>query len=737
MDLLAISLEAVSQRVKACIEEFMTTPNVVKARVLDHTVEKAMSMKVFEKADTMNTDNDAVVIHDKLVLKNLRTIINTSIVDKYTKELQNCKDITEVVSLCSSTFFPSYQNIISEGQDQCLHATLAIFYQHSAPHFKLKSLTFSMFFELLIDAITLTDSLFSQLMHHLFVGFLENKDQKTVIFQHVLLFFYYNKPSYQINLLCRNYFEEYADTNVLGDLLCKSSGEMIATLKSGSFQTEQIDEHFRCFEKYYLLCSKIGGPLARSERHWFIHTFMKQRCRNFVKLIWFVIAKDGSRSRNHVKSSGVYEEPLNLRFWKDQVTVSIILKYYHGKFLNGFGEAWLEFFDLKNVNPANFMDTSMKILVDIRADQNPYLETFHSDQYSVLTEQLTNTLKYNEIDSSKAKIKEQLTTIFLETLFDLCNGRENFYKKFLKYCHSNQSEKLCKDNYTLLLSHFAEIAQHLGDPFYTFYYENYLFKLAIRDNNPDILKIQSEGPFSVRNESTENDFTLFVLLTISIKAQFPLNERHARYLEKCDDFQNWALSHDNRVLCLNTHRDTFPKSILQNHDENLEKCLPPEHPVTLLTEIANKAWSSQYNAQNKRSVTKMYELSHGVIGTPYRLPNTEFLNLHVNFFQYMILDCYQEQDELSLEDLLQKTNLQLKDVVPALQSFMKINMVKQTGRDKKTFFALNLEPGTLKISMQFLQKGNVLKLPYRVQLIVSRGASTGDATNKSKRLKKK
>ncbi|KAL6940146.1 hypothetical protein ACO0QE_004038 [Hanseniaspora vineae] len=548
------SLETITQRVKKCIEEFMTTPNDIKAWALDHTIEKAMYMKVFQKSDALNTDSDAVVIHDKLVLKNLRSIIKTSILDKYSEELQKCKAINEIIVLFSSMFSQYSHNIISE------------------------------------------------------------------------------------------------DNNVL------------VVLKS---------------------------------------------------TIYFV-----------PKS----EDP-----W--QVTVSIILKYYHGKFLNSFGEAWLEFFEVQNIDPARFMDTSLKILTDILADQNPFLGVFHHDQYLILAQQLTDTLQYNHIDSSEAKLTERLARSFLGVLFDLCKGREYFYKKLLKYCHSSQSEKIHKDNYEFILSRFAIITQHLGDPFFTFYYENYFFKLAIRDNNPQMLKLCSGTPFSTRNKSTENDFRIFSILTDSIRTQTPLNEGQVQYLKRCDDFQNWALSSGNRVLCLNMHRDTFPKNILQNHDGNLENCLPADHTLARLTETANEVWSSKYNAQDKRSITKMYELSHGVIGTPYKMPNNEFLNLHVNFFQYMILDCYQERDAFSLEELLQKTKLQLKDVVPALQSFIKVNMVKQTAKDRTTIFELNLDPGTLKINTNSLQEGNVMKLPYRAQASVRRGTNIDNPTNNFKKLK--
>ncbi|KAH3900544.1 uncharacterized protein SCDLUD_003532 [Saccharomycodes ludwigii] len=119
-----------------------------------------------------------------------------------------------------------------------------------------------------------------------------------------------------------------------------------------------------------------------------------------------------------------------------------------------------------------------------------------------------------------------------------------------------------------------------------------------------------------------------------------------------------------------------------------------------------------------RLVEFIHELGSGIIETPIHLPNKGgVLKLHVNFVQYSILNLFNEKDIWSVEEVIEKVNIDNQtSLTKALYSLMKLSLVKCTQNKDAQIFELTMDQVDLHKVAMLVDKDNVLRVPYNIQL---------------------
>jgi cullin 1 len=71
-----------------------------------------------------------------------------------------------------------------------------------------------------------------------------------------------------------------------------------------------------------------------------------------------------------------------------------------------------------------------------------------------------------------------------------------------------------------------------------------------------------------------------------------------------------------------------------------------------------------------RKLTWLHTLSNGVVQTNYKLPGNKFYNLHVSTYQLAILLHFNEKEKMSVQQLMDETNLPPEEIYPPLLVIM-------------------------------------------------------------------
>jgi cullin 1 len=72
------------------------------------------------------------------------------------------------------------------------------------------------------------------------------------------------------------------------------------------------------------------------------------------------------------------------------------------------------------------------------------------------------------------------------------------------------------------------------------------------------------------------------------------------------------------------------------------------------------------NSHQGRKLTWLHTLSNGIVQTNYELPGNKFYQLHVSTYQLAILLCFNENEKMSVQQLMSETNLPPEEIYPPL-----------------------------------------------------------------------
>ncbi|KAH3900545.1 uncharacterized protein SCDLUD_003533 [Saccharomycodes ludwigii] len=239
-----------------------------------------------------------------------------------------------------------------------------------------------------------------------------------------------------------------------------------------------------------------------------------------------------------------------------------------------------------------------------------------------------------------------------------------------------------------------------NEQFIISYFEKYLFKRLMKDENMKLYDYLNKEIDSL--DKTSENFFIHKYINDSRYADHESFTRRWKSIKKIVLDGNIGGAYLLAQL-------SFPKSLMNEIGQEIQPKIPTDLDAYL--EILKRKMTTEDMKDKK--IKYAYSLQSGVISTPFfnpKKPGT-YLDFNVNLLQYSVLDCFNDKDEISLEDICRQVKLPLGKINSAIVSLVLSGvLLNYVNQENVVLLRLNIEgfnPDLAKIS-----ETGVFRIPY-------------------------
>ncbi|CCE66102.1 hypothetical protein TPHA_0O01340 [Tetrapisispora phaffii CBS 4417] len=305
------------------------------------------------------------------------------------------------------------------------------------------------------------------------------------------------------------------------------------------------------------------------------------------------------------------------------------------------------------------------------------VKNYSSIKYFIMAVKYINFISNSTIETEKVKFSS-FSRIIRESIFNFLGGDIKVVEKYQKLISlrmkglSTTHFQLASEDMDTLLCKIPYFLQF--DKSFLLDHSNYLFR-----------RIVMSGPRTL-NDLSQNSFEHNLLKTY---------DEIYQHNDDATGFLNFSL--DMRGAC------SMANEYMNLHGEEIDLALVPmvfaKKSVPKIFQNTNidqdiiipdrfkESWntfSSFYKAKDKneyKTLHQMYSLHHCEVETFYKLPNGENLTFQLTLYQTLILEKFNELDELTVNHIRITLNMTVDTVLIILQSFLNIHLIKASDKD--------------------------------------------------------